>query len=213
MKPILQTIILLISLVTFSQEQMTGEYCLTFGEGDATCIDFRENNRFDYVVSGCLGISAIGSGSFELNDENLKLIFDKAEQNSKSIIQIAETETQSEKEINLEFKIKDENGIEIPANVIRTSDRKHFFFDELNKIFIVEKNSPKVKYRVEFIGYETIELEIDHKTDKVITIILFPAQPLLISDKELNWELTEFNKNGFSIGNKPYGNQFLKLKK
>jgi len=212
MKPILQTIILLISLVTFSQEKMNGEYCLTFGEGDATCIDFKENNRFDYVVSGCLGISAIGSGNFELKDENLKLIFDKAEQNSKSIIQIAETETQSEKEINLEFEIKDENGIELPANVIRTSDRKHFFFDELNKIFIVDKNSPKAKYRVEFIGYETLEFEIDHKTDKVINIILFPAQAKVISDKEIIMKWKKINDNEFRTGSNSW-DRFKKMNK
>jgi hypothetical protein len=212
MKPILQTIILLISLVTFSQEKMNGEYCLTFGEGDATCIDFKENNRFDYVVSGCLGISAIGSGNFELKDENLKLIFDKAEQNSKSIIQIAETETQSEKEINLEFEIKDENGIELPANVIRTSDRKHFFFNELNKIFIVDKNSPKAKYRVEFIGYETLEFEIDHKTDKVINIILFPAQAKVISDKEIIMKWKKINDNEFRTGSNSW-DRFKKMNK
>jgi len=212
MKTILQTIILLISLVTFSQEKMNGEYCLTFGEGDATCIDFKENNRFDYVVSGCLGISAIGSGNFELKDENLKLIFDKAEQNSKSIIKIAETETQSEKEINLVFEIKDENGIELPVNVIRTSDRKHFFFDELNKIFIVDKNSPKAKYRVEFIGYESLELEIDHKTDKVINIILFPTQAKVISDKEIIMKWKKINDNEFRTGSNSW-DRFKKMNK
>ena len=212
MKQILQTILFLISLVIFSQEKMNGEYCLTFGEGDATCIDFKENNRFDYVVSGCLGISAIGSGNFELKNENLKLIFDKAEQNSKSIIQIAETETQSEKEINLEFEIKDENGIELPANVIRTSDRKHFFFDELNKIFIVDKNSPKAKYRVEFIGYEPLELEIDHITDKVINIILFPAQAKVISDKEIIMKWKKINDNEFRTGSNSW-DRFKKMNK
>ena len=109
------------------------------GESDVTCIDFKENNRFTYMVSGCLGVSTVGSGKFVMKDEELNLIFDKAEQISKNEIKITESKAKSEKEVKLEFKIKDENGIEIPANVIRTSDRKHFFFDELNKVFIVKK--------------------------------------------------------------------------
>ena len=137
----------MISIVTFSQEKLIGKYCsIPLGESDVTCIDFKKNNQFDYVVSGCLGISSIGSGKYELKNNNLNLIFDKTEQTSKSKIQIAENETQSEKESNLKFNIVDENGFELPANVIRTSDRKHFFFDEPNRTFIVDKNSPKAKY-------------------------------------------------------------------
>ena len=67
MKKILQIIILLTSILTFSQEKLNGKYCsIPIGESDVTCIDFKENNHFEYSVSGCLGISQIGTGNFEL---------------------------------------------------------------------------------------------------------------------------------------------------
>jgi hypothetical protein len=212
MKTILQTIILLISIVTFSQEKLIGKYCLTIGEGDATCIDFKENNRFEYEVSGCLGVSAIGSGKFELKNEKLNLIFDKAEQVSKSKIKITDSKGESEKEVKLQFKVKDENGIDIPANIIRTSDRKHFFYDELNKVFIVDKNSPKANYRIEFIGYETLELDINNSSDKIIEIDLFPAQAKVISDKEISWKWEKVNENEFKTGTN-FWDRFKKVKK
>ena len=124
------------------------------------------NGKFE----GISGYFKKFSGKFELKDESLNLIFDKTEQVTKSKIQIIETKAESKKKIKIEFDIKDENGFELPANIIRTSDHKHFFFDEVNRIVAVDKNSPKAKYRVEFIGYETLELEIDNITDKVIKI-------------------------------------------
>ena len=203
----------MISIVTFSQEKLIGKYCsIPLGESDVTCINFKKNNQFDYVVSGCLGITSIGSGKYELKNDNLNLIFDKTEQTSKSEIQIADNETQSEKESNLKFNIVDENGFELPANVIRTSDRKHFFFDEPNRTFIVDKNSPKAKYKIEFIGYETIELVIEHNTDKEINVTLFPAQAKIISDKELTINWNKINDNEFKTGSNSW-NRFKKVDK
>ena len=187
MRTIIKTIILLISIVTFSQEKLTGKYCLTFGEGDATCIDFKENNRFEYKVSGCLGISSVGAGVFELKDKKLRLLFDKKEQIIKSGIKIKDNASKSEKVTEFKFEIKDENGFEIPI--------------------------PTEIYRISFPGYEVIDLELDSKMDKEIQISLFPVQPLLISNKEIHWELTDFNDNGFSVGNNPYGFKYRKVEK
>ncbi|MCB4806614.1 hypothetical protein LG651_00010 [Tamlana sp. 62-3] len=211
MKIILQTIILLFSIATFSQKKLEGKYCsVPIGESNVTCINFKENNRFDYMVSGCLGVSTIGSGKFELKEETLNLIFDKAEQVLKSEIKITDSKVESEKEVKLKFKVKDENGIEIPANIIRTSDRKHFFFDEVNKVFLVDKNSPKVNYKIEFIGYETIELKIDNSSDKIIEIDLFPDQAKVISDKEISWDWEKVNENEFKTGTNIW-NRFKKV--
>ena len=212
MKIIGQTIILLISITTFSQEKLIGKYCsIPLGQSDVTCIDFKENNQFNYFVSGCLGDSATGSGKFELKDEKLNLIFDKAEQISKSEIKIRESKAESNKEVKLKFKVKDENGIEIPANIIRTSNQKHFFFNKLNKVFIVHKNSPKASYQIEFMGYETLKLEIDNNTDKIIEINLFPAQAKVISDKKISWKWEKVNENEFKTGTNIW-DRFQKVK-
>ncbi|OBX17893.1 MULTISPECIES: hypothetical protein [Bizionia] len=213
MKTILRTIIFLISIVSFSQEKLIGKYCLTFGEGDATCIDFKDNNRFEYEVSGCLGVSYLGSGVYELIDSNLKLTFDKKEQILKSGIVIKENATESEKETEFKFEIKDENGFEIPIYIMRLSDSKYFRIDEITQNIKIAKNSSIEIYRISFPGYEVIDLKLDSKTDKEIQINLFPVQPLLISDKELNWELTDFSDNGFSVGHNPYGYKYRKIEK
>jgi len=213
MKTIFQTILFLISIVTFSQEKLTGKYCLTFGEGDATCIDFKENNRFDYVKSGCLGIIEIGSGKFELKNKNLNLIFDKTEQVSKRKIKITDIKTENEKEINLTFNIKDENGNELPANIIRPlADRKYFFYDEPNKTFIVYKNSPNAKYSVELMGYETIEIGINHTNDKKISVIMPLERAEIISDTTRTIKLNKFIDNGFKKNITPW-DTYKKVKK
>ena len=147
-----------------------------------------------------LGISSIGSGKFELKDENLNLIFDYNEPVSGSEIEITESKAESEKEIKLKFIIRDETGFEIPANVLRTTDRKHFFFDEVNKIFNVDKNSPKAKYSIQFIGYETVDLEINNKTDKVINIRLLPKRIRVVSEEELVFKWNKINNTEFKTG-------------
>jgi len=62
MKKILQITILLTSILTFSQEKLSGKYCsIPIGESDVTCIDFKQKNQFEYSVAGCLGTSHIGT--------------------------------------------------------------------------------------------------------------------------------------------------------
>lgn len=201
MRIIVINLLLFISTLTFSQEKLLGNYCsIPIGESGVICIDFKENNRFYYQVSDCLGITHIGNGKFKLKDENLNLIFDKAEQSLKSKIKITESQSKSKEKINLKFLIVDENEFEIPANIIRTSHTEHFLFDEFKKAYIVDKNSPKTKYKIEFIGYETIEIEIDHKSDKLIHIKLFPVQTKIISDKEINLEWIKLNEDEFKSG-------------
>ena len=203
----------MITIVTYSQEKLTGKYCLTYGEGDATCIDFIENNRFDYVKSGCLGTIEIGSGKFELKNENLKLIFDKTDLVSKIKIKITDIKTENEKEINLTFNIKDENGNELPANIIRPlNERKYFFYDENNKTFIVYKNSPNAKYRIEFMGYETIEIEINHTNDKKISVIMPRERAEIISDTTRTIKLNKFIDNGLKKNITPW-DTYKKVKK
>ncbi|MEO8932773.1 MAG: hypothetical protein ABI295_00580 [Xanthomarina sp.] len=214
MKRILQTTILLISIVTFSQEKLIGKYCsIPIGEADVTCIEFQENNRFEYEISGCLGLESVGTGIFEFKNKDLRLIFDQKEQILNSRIEIKENSTESEKETEFTFNIKDENGFEIPIYIMRLSDSEYFRVDEITQNIKVKKNSPTEIYRISFPGYEVIDLELDSKTDKKIEIKLFPVQPLLISDKELNWQLTEFNDNGFSVRHSPFGNKYRKVEK
>ena len=212
MKKILQIIILLTSILTFSQEKLNGKYCsIPIGESDVTCIDFKENNHFEYSVSGCLGISRIGTGNFELKNEILKLTFDKKEQSTRSKVKITETKSSSEK-IEFEFIIKDENGFKLYAHIREKGEKKYFdLYEKENKIEL-QKKRLKVTYELFSLGYEFIEIELNHNSSKKIEIIMFPPQAKVISEKVFEWKLTELNEEEFKTGTKIW-NTFRKIKK
>jgi hypothetical protein len=212
MKKTLQFIILLTSIITFSQEKLSGKYCsIPIGESDVTCIDFKKNNRFEYSVSGCLGTSHIGTGIFELNNQTLKLTFDKKEQPPRSIVNVKEVKSNSE---NIEFKfvIKDENGIPLYANVVEQPNVKAFEIYEEHNTFNAEKKNSKVKYQILSLGFEIVELELEHNSSKLIEITMFPAQAKVISEKVFEWNLTEINGGEFKTGPKIW-NTYRKIKK
>jgi hypothetical protein len=212
MKKTLQLIILLTSILTFSQEKLIGKYCsLSAGMSDVTCIDFKKNKRFEYAVSGCLGISHIGAGIFELNNQTLKLTFDKNEQPTKSIITLKEVQSNSE---NIEFKfvIKDESGGLLPANLVEQPNVKVFEISEENNTFKTDKKKSKIKYEIIAVGFESAQLELEHNSSKLIEITMFPAQALIISEKIFEWNLTEINSTEFKTGPKIW-NTYRKIEK
>ncbi|MFI1770850.1 hypothetical protein [Thalassobellus citreus] len=213
MRTILQIIILLTSIMTFSQEKLSGKYCsIPIGESDVICIDFKENNNFEYSVSGCLGTSHIGTGIFELKNKILKLAFDKKEQPTKNKVKITDIKSSSEKTIEFEFIITDENELPLYVNIVEKPNVRGFeIYEEKNKIEVEKKNS-KVKYEVLSLGYGTIELELEHNSSKKIEITMFPIQTKIISDKVFEWNLTELNENEFKVGTEIW-NTFRKIKK
>ncbi|MDO6744691.1 hypothetical protein Q4553_08900 [Tenacibaculum soleae] len=212
MKNILQIIILLTSILTFSQEKLNGKYCsIPIGESDVTCIDFKENNQFKYSVAGCLGTSDIGTGIFELKNKTLRLTFDKKEQPTKNIVNIKELKSNSEK-IEFEFVIKDKNGFSLYANVIEQPNIKGFEISKEKNTIEVEKKNSKVKYQILSLGYEIVELELIHNSSKLIEITMFPAQAKVISEKVFEWKLTEINDGKFKTGPKIW-NIYRKIKK
>ena len=213
MKKILHIIILMTSILTFSQEKLGGKYCsIPIGESDVTCIDFKENNRFEYSVSGCLGTSHIGTGIYELKNKILKLEFDKKEQPTKNKVKVTEIKSQSEKNIEFEFIITDENELPLYVNIVEKPNIKGFeIYKEKNKIE-VEKNNSKAKYEILSLGYGTVELELKHNSSKKIEITMFPVQAKVISEKVFEWNLTELNEKEFKVGSKIW-NTFRKIKK
>jgi hypothetical protein len=213
MKKILQIIIFLTSILTFSQEKLSGKYCsIPIGESDVTCIDFKENNNFEYSVSGCLGTSHIGTGIFNLKNKTLKLTFDKKLQPAKNQVKINEIKSSSEKNIEFVFIIKDENELPLYVNIIEKPNvRGYEIYEEKNKIEVEKKNS-KVKYEILSLGYGTVELELEHNSSKIIEVTMFPVQAKVISEKVFEWNLTELNENEFKVGTKIW-NTFRKIKK
>jgi hypothetical protein len=203
----------MISILTFSQEKLGGKYCSSpIGESDVTCIDFKENNRFEYIVSGCLGISHIGSAVFEIKNKILKLEFDKKEQTTKNKVKITERKSNSEKNIELTFIISDENESPLYVNIVEKPNIRGFeIYKEKNKIEVKKSNS-KVNYQILSLGYATVELELEHNSNKKIEITMFPVQAQIISEKVFEWNLTELNENEFKVG-KEIWNTFRKINK
>ena len=199
--------------MTFSQEKLSGKYCsIPIGESDVTCIDFKENNNFEYSVSGCLGTSHIGTGIFNLKNKTLKLTFDKKLQPAKNQVKINEIKSSSEKNIEFVFIIKDENELPLYVNIIEKPNvRGYEIYEEKNKIEVEKKNS-KVKYEILSLGYGTVELELEHNSSKIIEVTMFPVQAKVISEKVFEWNLTELNENEFKVGTKIW-NTFRKIKK
>lgn len=212
MKKILQIIIFLISILTFSQEDLKGNYCsIPIGESDVTCLKFKENNTFEYSVSGCLGTSHIGTGIFELKNKTLKLTFDKKEQPAKSKVTIKEIKSNSEK-IVFEFILEDENGFQVYGNIRKKGSEKYIDLHEKENEIKFLKENLKITYEIFSLGYEFLELELNHNSSKSIKIKMFPAQAKVISEKIFEWNLTEINKERFKTGPKIW-NTFRKVKK
>ncbi len=195
------TFLLLISTtIAFSQIKLSGEFCsYTLGEGNVTCISFKPNNQFDYQISGCLGISKIGNGTYILKKQILKLVFANNKQKSKSQFRIVNGESQKET-ATLEFITTDSNSLYLPAWVIRDSDSKIFqpLSNEAN--IIIKQVKKNENYQITQIGYEKIKLKLDNKCNKKIFVSIYPMPPSIISNKILKYRLLDINENEFSIG-------------
>lgn len=188
----------------FSQINYRGKFCsMSLGEGGVTCINFKENNKFDYQVSGCLGISCTGTGNFQIIDSSLILRFSKQNQILKSRIEINEKPKFSNNQAKLQFEIFDNEASPIyPILIKRESDNKVFSqTNKSNKIIIeADKTLNIEEYEIDLIGFERVNLKVDTKTDKFIKVYLAEAPPLVISNKVMRYKLSKMTPYTFSIG-------------
>ncbi|MDG1572498.1 hypothetical protein OZ410_09235 [Robiginitalea sp. M366] len=208
----LAILFILITKTGYSQSTLEGKYCsVPIGESDVTCVNFLENNRFKYNVTGCLGVSSIGEGRYELKRSSLKLIFDKKEQLINSKVDIRSKPSMSDKEVKFEFNIKDQYGGPIFVFATDKTNGKDIGIDYEENKLILPKSDEKVIYEIHSVGYPSVELELDKNSDKVIDIILYEGQPQVISESTVKWNLTEMKSNEFKIG-KEYWNTFRKVK-
>ena len=213
MNRILSILIGFIAINVSSQDNLKGKYCsLSPGESDVICVDFKENNRFEYKNTGCLGVNSIGEGSYQLKRFTLKLIFDRKEQLIKSTVTITEKPAASDKEVVFVFNIKDQYGGPIFVFATEIGGNKDIGINREENKIILPKSNDKVNYEIHAVGYETVELELVKNTDKVIDIILFEGQPLVISERTIRWKLRDIKADEFKTG-KEYWNTFRKVEK
>ena len=201
MKSVQILLTLLFAVKVFTQQPISGIYCsLPIGEADVTCVDFQDEDRFKYEVSGCLGISHIGVGTYELNGTLLKLKFESQKQTLRSKATIISKEPHQAEAVEFTFNVKDQFGMPISVSLRDQENGIDFNISHEENRIVVPKKNFRVVYEIYSLGYETVPLELDHMTDKTIDVILYDAQPILISEKTYRWRLKEITSEGFKIG-------------
>ncbi len=205
MKKVIKVIFIFISIISYSQEKLNGKYC-TFppAEGDVICLTFKENNKFDYSVTGCLGLSHVGSGNYELKDKALMLNFDKNDGPKRNKVTISQLESKSPTSVEFEFFAKNENGSPLVLDIFESESDKKYELDNQNNTIQVEKSDSFVNYKIFAIGYETEKLELKQNSSKKIEITMFEAGPVVISEKVYNWNLAELTEKGFKTGTETF---------
>ncbi|MGV8944930.1 MAG: hypothetical protein ACOH1N_00750 [Lutibacter sp.] len=205
MKKLLLISFLLSQITLFSQEKLKGNYCtISIGESDVTCIDFKENNRFVYRTSGCLGTYRYGIGKYNIKNSSLTLLFDKSDKEFRSEIKTSKLENVNNDSIVHSFKIIDENGIKIPSVTIfkKTGD---FEFDENisdengNILFRYLNNRVNEDYEVEYFGYENFKFKIDNRKSYEILIKLSLSKPTWINGEQHIYEFNIVNSETIEI--------------
>jgi hypothetical protein len=217
MKKILLIILLFISAVSFSQNELSGKFCHSFNDGfSGVCINFKNNNRFEYEVGGCLGVENFGKGKYQLKDNLLNLIFDKDSAQFQSNIKIETLEFRDRKDsIDLIFHIVEKANPEepLPAMIFQESDSYEFEkgrqTNNEGRLTITKPlNQKSEKYRVLFLGLERFEFTLENDHTKKVTIELAPEAPQIISDKVLTLPLRKITPDLFITEN---GEEYKKV--
>ncbi|SFS81101.1 hypothetical protein [Lutibacter maritimus] len=197
MKKILLINLILFQSLIFSQESLSGKYCHSFDD-NYSCVNFLENRRFEYNSGGDLGDSYIGAGKYQLVNKELILIFDKAEKVYQSIIEIKSIQTKSNDSIKLNFHFFDSNKIELPFTYVGKDSLSTFSADKFGNLEIIEpKNTSENTYKIWFIGYETLSINLKMDSDKEIIIFLSQWTPKIISSEIIKYELIEIRDSYF----------------
>lgn len=203
MKTILQTIILFLSLISFSQEKQISKFCsISNAQGNSTCIEFQENNRFSYKATAFNSKVSIGIGDYEIKDKKLHLFFDSKEKFLKNYIQVSESESKPGSDIKIKFKIKNKNGVELPFKVALETDNNITNLNEVNKkneISINYIEYPTAKFIVWSEGYNLMNIETRNRTDKTIEITMLPNS-LIINNEKVIMQWIKINNKEFKTG-------------
>ncbi|MEP6262271.1 MAG: hypothetical protein ABJ092_11875 [Gillisia sp.] len=206
MKKILLILFLVIFTNSFSQNKLNGKFCNSFNTGySSVCIDLKENNRFEYVEAGCLGVENFGKGEYFLTDKKLELRFDIDSIRFLSTIRIENWEFKDRKDsIEFIFKISEKNNPGEPLSAIILQESDSFQYEKSKQTnsegrlsLTKPRNQKSEKYRVLFLGFERFEFSLENDHTKKVTIELAPETPNLISDRIFTFELSKITPDIF----------------
>ena len=163
MKKSFHIVFYLITTFAFSQNKLSGKFCNPpIVIYSSECIQFLDNERFTYKVSG-RGSEKFGKGYYKLYDGELKLLFDKDSIEYQSIIKIENIgDSDKNDSIDIVFKIMEKANPEepLPAQIFQESDsfefdkRKHT--DNNGRLTLNKPKNNKIeRYRVALLGLES----------------------------------------------------------
>ena len=201
--------ILVFVFISCGTKKLQGIYCHSFNGGDdSTCLTFKKDKTFTYETAGDLGIYWTGKGKYNLEKKILELRFDKDSVIQKSTVTTEDLSFRDDKEadsVGLIFKVYDGFNKGIPfygATIYEESD--NYSYSKENNVnrngalTLTKAASNKTEsYKIGFLGYETVKVDLDHNTTKEIKVTLYPAQPQIISDTTLTYTLKKVEKDSF----------------
>ncbi len=178
--------------VQVSGPQLKGTFCtIPLGEGDVSCIEFKNDNRFSYRNSGCLGLNSYGEGNFEIIKSKVILTFDDVVVEPNSDVYIENRPPIDENWLNLEFEVLDKEGVSIDHATVAVKDEDIKVYRSTEYIPI-PKSTDSTTCFISALGYETLELKIDQLTSKYVKINLGDYRPKLITNKTYTFDRSIF---------------------
>jgi hypothetical protein len=210
MKKIVLLNFLLIQITLFSQEKLIGNYCtIPIGESDVTCINFKENNRFVFILSGCLGTYKYGIGNFEIKSSDLILSFDNNDKEFRSEIEISEIKNTTKDSIIHKFKFVDQYGIKMMGVNLHKESGEFEFNENISNpngiiTFKYLKNQVNENYEVEFFGYENFKFRIENDKSYEILIKLALSKSTWIFGEKRTYQFERIDKELIKIQGEKY---------
>lgn len=200
-------LILTFTVITCSsQNQMSGNYCYGFNDGDGNCIDFLDSNRFNWESTGDMGTYYVGSGRYSFEDEKLILRFDRNIEGNPPNLNIESFPADSDNEVDLRFRILDNHKQSLPGvRVTVRQDSLLIFQSDINgylEINSLLKESKPVKIELSnLLGYQNLEFELIPDSDKEINLVLYPQQPEIISDQTIQFKILSYSQDTLYLMN------------
>lgn len=174
MKRILLVIFCFTSVLTFAQKMNNGVYRNIKKDRsfESDIFEFKENNKFNYVLITCTG-TGIGIGTYELRNDSIHL-------------QFADMPNKSEKQIEVNFKKSESDSLKIDLKVLAFEDDSKlpmancYFKDEktswetnLNgnvKASVLKKDTSRLLV-ISFFGFEDVEIQIPENATSLFGIV------------------------------------------
>lgn len=189
-----------------SQNHISGNYCYSFNAGDGNCIEFLKSHRFNWKSTGDLGTYYVGSGMYSFEDEELILNFDENSRSNNSILNIESNPEVSHDEVDFKFKILDNHNQPLPgvSVTVKQDSLLNFQTDSTGYLEVNSLTKGPKHLEIEIsnlLGYQNFKFEVIPDSNKEIKVVLYPKQPVTISDRTIQFKVLSYTKDTLDLMN------------